>query len=344
MLPVFHGANLMLGKIILPPKVERLLHTRSTYASSKLETFAAELSKAKHIESFPKLSIYTAGSYGRLEASKHSDIDLFFVVARPRNSLAEVRVPEIRLLSEIVDIGFRMNFPKFSNDGQFLKILYAEDMLKNLGSPDDDYNNHFTARMLLLLEGRVVYGETVFRSLLEKTIATYFRDYPHHADDFRPTFLINDILRFWKTLCLNYEHKRNQEDTRAKIKHKIKNFKLGFSRLLTCFATVAALSTFRQTVTPANVLRICRMTPTQRLIFAARSSSEVQLKVREALGLYGWFLEKTALPTPDLERYFSITTNRSDAFGRSREFGDKIFNILQVLDVQNRSSMRYLVV
>src|SRR5271163_4439958 len=100
MLPSFSGANLMVGKIILPAKIDRLLHTRSTYASSKLETFAAELSKAKHVDAFPKLSIYTAGSYGRLEASRYSDIDLFFVVARPRSSLLEVRVPEIRLLSE----------------------------------------------------------------------------------------------------------------------------------------------------------------------------------------------------------------------------------------------------
>jgi hypothetical protein len=85
------------------------------------------------------------------------------------------------------------------------------------------------------------------------------------------------------------------------------------------------------------------MTPTQRLIFAARSSSDAQLKVQEALGLYAWFLEKTALPTLELEGYFSINKNREDAFKRSREFGDKIFNILQVLDVQNRS-VRYLVV
>jgi hypothetical protein len=342
---VLGGAKFfMVGKIILPPKLDRLLLTRSTYSSSKLESFGAQLSGAKHIESFHRLAIYAAGSYGRLEASKHSDIDLFFVVAKNRDSLTEVRVPEIRLLSEIIDIGFRMRFPKFSNDGEYLKILYAEDMLKNLGSPDDDYNNHFTARMLLLLEGRAVYGHSIFRSLLKNTIATYFRDYPHHSDDFRPTFLINDILRFWKTLCLNYEHKRNQEDSRYKIKHKIKNFKLGFSRLLTCFATVAALSTFRQTVTPANVLRICRMTPTKRLIFAAAgANSEAQLKVQEALELYGWFLEKTALRTAELEKFFSIKANRAIAFSKSRQFGDKIFNILQELDDQNRS-VRYLVV
>ena len=87
---------------------------------------------------------------------------------------------------------------------------------------------------------------------------TYFRDYEHHPKDFRPTFLINDIIRFWKTLCLNYEHKRNEAESRYVIKHKIKNFKLGYSRLMTCFATVAILSTYRQTISPDNVVRILR--------------------------------------------------------------------------------------
>jgi hypothetical protein len=201
------------------------------------------------------------------------------LVAAPRSKLVETRIPEIRLLSEIIDIGFKMNFPTFSNDGEYLKILFAEDILNNLGSPSDDYHNYFTARMLLLLEGRPVYGEIIYRRLLKSIVDSYFRDYPHHPDDFRPTFLVNDILRFWKTLCLNYEHKRNEETSRSKTKHKIKNFKLGFSRLLICFATVASLGTFRRNVTPSNVLRICRMTPVQRLIFAANTSSDARLKV-----------------------------------------------------------------
>jgi len=36
---------------------------------------------------------------------------------------------------------------------------------------------------------------------------TYYRD-ADDRPDFLPAFLINDITRFWKTLCLNYEHSR----------------------------------------------------------------------------------------------------------------------------------------
>jgi hypothetical protein len=86
------------------------------------------------------------------------------VLAKPRAYFDEIRVPEIRLLSEIVEIGYNMNFPKFSNDGHFLKLLFLDDILENLGSPADDYHNHFTARMLLLLESRPIYGQLVYNS------------------------------------------------------------------------------------------------------------------------------------------------------------------------------------
>ncbi|RTL53018.1 MAG: hypothetical protein EKK40_06385 [Bradyrhizobiaceae bacterium] len=336
--------NLYIAKTLTLIQSDRsLFENRSVYANTKLGTLASHLGKSERVKSFPQLAIYTAGSYGRLEASPYSDIDLFFVVAKSRDSLPEFRVPEIRLLSDIIDIGFRLDFPKFSNDGEYLKILFAEDILNNLGSPSDDYHNYFTARMLLLLEGRPVYGEAIYSRLLKNIINSYFRDYRNHPDDFRPTFLINDILRFWKTLCLNYEHKRNEEESRARIKHKIKNFKLGFSRLLICFATVAALGAYRKNVTPNIVQKICRMTPVQRLAFAAQTSPAVQQKVVEALHLHSWFLRKTALSTDQLEKYFSVKANRIEAFSRAREFGNKIFEILEIMD-KDHSNMRYLVV
>jgi predicted nucleotidyltransferase len=327
----------------LQPSDEQRFLSRAEFSRMKLAELTKRLRTAKRTDAFLKLTIYSAGSYGRLEASEHSDIDLFFVLANPRESYEEIRVPEIRLLSELVEIGYMMSFPKFSNDGHFLKLLFLNDILDNLGSPADDYYNHFTARMLLLLESKPVYGPDIYNYLLDETVASYFRDYEHHPSDFRPTFLINDIIRFWKTLCLNYEHKRNEQEKRAQVKHKIKNFKLGFSRLLTCFATVAILSTYRETVSPEDVVSICKMTPAERLISLARQKPVLTASVKEALELYSWFLSMTALPTAELEEYFSDKARRADAFAKARNFGDKIFSILQLADESNRS-LRYMVV
>lgn len=330
--------------IDLPSIVQRRFDVRMTESKTKLDVLTARLAKARHIKAFEHLTIYAAGSYGRLEASKYSDIDLFFVLAKPRRYFDEIRVPEIRLLSEIVEIGYDMDFPKFSNDGHFLKLLFLDDILENLGSPADDYHNHFTARMLLLLESKPIYGANIYSKLLRDTTNSYFRDYPYHPKDFHPTFLTNDILRFWKTLCLNYEHKRNQLEGRRKIKHKVKNFKLGFSRLLTCFATVAILSTYKETISPTNAIRICRLTPVERLILIAKKRPETRELIAEILKRYGWFMSKTALPTEQLEKYFSSSqTNREQAFNRAREFGDKVFELLRLLDEKNHN-LRYLVV
>lgn len=197
--------------------------------------------------------------------------------------------------------------------------------------------------MLLLLESKPIFGEETYEKLLRTTVRTYFRDYPHHPVNFRPTFLINDILRFWKTLCLNYENKRNQEESRSKLKHKIKNFKLGYSRLMTCFATVAILSTYTDTIRPSDVVRICRMTPVERLVSIRQNRPALENAIREVLKLYCWFLRKTAFTTAELERYFSNRSNRKEAFANARNFGDKIFEILSQLD-ENSGSMRYMVV
>jgi predicted nucleotidyltransferase len=172
----------------LPQAIQRRFEMRSTSSRVKLDVLATRLAKARHPKFFKHLTIYAAGSYGRLEASKYSDIDLFFVLAKPRNFFDEIKIPEIRLLSEIVEIGYNMDFPKFSNDGHFLKLLFLDDILENLGSPADDYHNHFTARMLLLLESKPIYGTAVYNKLLRETTQSYFRDYPYHPKDFHPTY------------------------------------------------------------------------------------------------------------------------------------------------------------
>lgn len=115
---------MLLTNIGLSKKDATLISKRMQYSQTKLNKFTRDIVKANHTRRFSNLTIYTAGSYGRLEASEHSDIDLFIVIDAKRNQLDEIRVPEIRLLSEIIDIGYNMRFPKFSNDGQFLKILF----------------------------------------------------------------------------------------------------------------------------------------------------------------------------------------------------------------------------
>lgn len=326
----------------LSRSASNLFTKRSVYSSSRLSSLVSSLSSSQNMASIPELCVFAAGSYGREEASEHSDIDLFFISSKPKSEIADLRVPSIRMFSDVIEAGSRLGFPKFSNDGEFLQLLFLDEIQNNMGSREDDSLNHFTSRMLLLLESKPIYGKEFYDAALESTISAYFRDYTHHPDDFKPTFLVNDIIRFWKTLCLNYEHGRNQMEVRNVIKQKIKNFKLKYSRLLTCFSTIAYLSTFRQTITPQEVVELCKLTPSTRLKRLADFDEALPTALVDVFEEYAWFMELTALSKEDLEDYFSDKGRRSEAFLRAQGFGDRLFQILMRIHEKNKV-LRFMV-
>lgn len=329
----------------LPDGVAHLFVERRGYSSGRTSELSRYLNKNIDINSYAGLTIFAAGSYARGEASVHSDIDLFFL----RNDLREFvdlknkNLRQIKIMSAVIDVTQgAMEFPPPSNDGQFLVVNSLEGMLKELGGPEDDYTNAFTSRMLLLLESEPITGADAYNDSIEDIIEAYFRDYTDHSHDFKPIFFVNDILRFWKTLCLNYEHRRNKKDDEQKIKQKIKNFKLQYSRLMTCFATVALLSSYK-TIEKAELVSICKASPIDRLLMLSFRQPSVVTHVKSALMLYHWFLEKTDLPKDELESYFSERNNVTEAFKNASKFGDEMFKVVEV-SASHTATLRYLVV
>lgn len=319
---------------------------RRQYSESRLNELKRRISGCAETRPFePKLTMFAAGSYGRLEASEYSDLDLFFLYHGMPRDLEDAHIFRLRLFAKLIEIADVMGFPEFSNDGEFLEILFTGDMLEHLGGREDDYRNHFTTRILLLLEARPIYAETRFTQIKEEIVESYFRDYPDHPESFRPIFLVNDIIRYWKTLCLNYEHKRNQpagdEDTR--VKQKVKNFKLKFSRMMTCFATVAALSCQNEPVEPSEVVRLTTITPRERLENISEKIPELRAEVNTILSDYEWFLGLTGLTAENLRRHFHDKSKRAEAFARANSFGDKIYDLLKKAD-ERHGYLRYLVI
>ena len=182
-----------------------------------------------------KVAAYLAGSIGRGDVGELSDIDLFLVRKRPKTEHSYLDDLEVLACAINANRELSQGVP-FSNDGQYLKVYRFADMLEALGAPQDDSENLFTARMLLLLESRCVSNDKLYAKVIEKIVGHYFRD-SRGKQSFRPLFLLNDILRYWRTLCLNYELIRDRPD-RPWGK---KNINLKFSRALTVFATVLPL-------------------------------------------------------------------------------------------------------
>jgi len=148
---------------------------------------------------------------------------------------------------------------------------------------------------------------------------------------------------------MNYEHKRHGTDytEEEKTKQKVKNFKLKFSRMTTCFATIASLCSYSIPVTEEQVMEQTNLTPRERLETIPNRVSETEEAVQEVLKRYSFFLEKTGLPTDQLESHFSDRQKRMDMFQIANEYGDAMFSLMRILESSkegNGEFLRYLVI
>ncbi len=315
------------------------MDARLVYSRERLQELQTKLEALSELRDFPGLTIFGAGSYARLEASEYSDIDLFLMSTHGRTEVPELRTKSLRALGRVIDVVYGLNFPEFSNDCEYLVVLHSDDILRHLGSRADDHENYFTARMLLLLESKCLFGQGVYDAVIRQIIESYFRDYPDHAGTFKPVFLLNDICRFWKTMLLNYENKRtpktNEDPTetnRRRTKQKVRNFKLKYSRMTTCFASIAALGSHTAPVTEEQVFELTALTPRQRLESVPARVSGTDDLIADLLGRYSWFLEMTALSTEDLEARITEKESGEEMFRNATAYGDAMFKLLMKID------------
>ena len=232
------------------------LAQRREQSKARLDEVRHAVKKCGIIRDQP-LAIFCAGSLARMEAGAKSDLDLF-VIADEADDLHK-RLFQIRLFSELMEINERLVFPPFSNDGEYLKVYFMEDLLSRTGSPRDDGDNLFTTRMLLMLESQPIAQRHIYRRHLRTILDLYYRA-RNATSPFRPIFLLNDLLRYWRTMCLNYEERRHDADQ----PFRKKNVNLKFSRMLTVFGTVLPL--IAEPADSASKLEsLCTKTPLERL-------------------------------------------------------------------------------
>ena len=326
------------------------------------------------------VTLYVTGSFGRLEGrydrsepDKGSDLDVFFMYMPPDRSKCELsKLTWFRLIAAVIDVADELRFKPFSKDGAFLKAHNVFHVGSELGSSNEDAENGFTARLLLLLEGRPLAGEQLFDQVLLETIGFYFRDFANNRKDFRPHALINDILRYWRTLCLNYEHRREArraalDETRERIEadgeldddakqvrteeayndfrmhSALDNIKLRHSRLALCFSMVAPLASHPDGITPEGVRELCRTVPSDRWALAAERdpTGRAAELVPVILGSYETFLDFVADTQCALES-LREQEDRRRLRGNADVLGDNIAELLRC--VASESQFRRLLV
>ncbi len=323
-----------------------LLSDRRTNTSNRINKLQAELAESEK-RCQGKACVYATGSYGRGEASEYSDLDLFIVGQSSEDPKTHSkkrllgRLDEILLKADLIEATRELRIQDFSGDGEYLVHYTVDDLVGTLGKAEDDSSNTFTARLLLLLESRPLVEPGVYKEVTDEVVSSYWSDYEDHKTDFMPAFLANDILRLWRTFCVNYEANTAREPREKKAKRKLKNYKLKHSRLLTCYSGILYLLGVyeeRGTVTPNDAAEMVSLSPTLRLewILGQPALAAAHAKVTDLLRSYSRFLESTDAPEPIMIERFLDPEKTKEYFAVAHQLGDLVFDVLDIIGERSR--------
>jgi hypothetical protein len=267
------------------------------------------------------ICIFVAGSLGRLDFGAKSDIDFFLI---SKNEISRLKTLEV--FGKLLDYNKEKNFPEFSNDGKFLKIHCLDHLISHTGSPTDDHENLFTTRMLLLLESHVVSNEKLYDESINKIIEHYYKDEEGHLNFF-PIFLLNDILRYWRTLCLNYEMIRQGNKPWRK-----KNINLKYSRMLTVFSTIIPMVTVPN-ASQKFLLDLTKKTPLEKLAIGLDCLGTDKYKERfvDFVNLYEYFV--SAKETFDIDINIGLKKELDE---NADVFSDFMYDVLSDEKISKR--------
>ena len=159
-------------------------------------------------------------------------------------------------------------------------------MTENIGG-EQDTNEKITRRVLLLLEGQWLLNKQVFDACREQIISRYIKD--GITDHQLCRFFLNDLIRYYRTVCVDFEHKTAEKGKAWGTR----NIKRVFSRKLLYFSGILiAAETWQHT----NVYKVQRvkdliaMTPIRRIEQVCGNKAE------RALAAYAEFLQKLSDP------------------------------------------------
>lgn len=316
-----------------------LINRRRVETDRRIELLRLELQRAGEIAG-ENACVYMTGSFGRGEASEYSDLDLFIAGKDKDGKAILKRLDEIIIKADLIEATRKLGIPDFSGDGEYLQHYSVHQLVGTLGKPEDDVSNTFTARLLLLLESRSLLGNPAYKYVIEEVIAAYWRDYQDHKNEFVPAFLANDILRLWRTFCVNYEARTSTDPPRQRAKRRLKNYKLKHSRLLTCYSGLLYLLVVyssKETVDPLDVVAMTQLTPTQRIewTLSQESCSSAKTMIQDLIGSYEDFLASTDQPEDSLIDRFLDSKERAK-FKSANNLGDLCFEIFQNIGKKNR--------
>jgi len=165
------------------------------------------------------VSVVLMGSWGRAELTSESDDDFVVLFNGP---LRKDFLPTMQAVGEILGGEGRAPGP----EDMFGKPVASTDLRENIGL-DADSNRNLSLRMLLLLESVSACNDGAWAAARQGCLDGYMDT---EIKPYRPPrFLLNDVIRYWRTIAVDFEAKHR---SRRGEGWGLRNAKLRLSRKL----------------------------------------------------------------------------------------------------------------
>lgn len=168
-------------------------------------------------------TIAAAGSLGRMEACSYSDGDLIIIL---QDGVS--REDAQRAYDRVWGVLDKLNLPRPKPGGVFASPTTLDQLVGSSLGRADEQLSVVGKRLLVLLESQPVFNDDEYEKVLGGILDRFAKGYVRADPSKEWAFLINDLIRYFRALCVNYQY-----DFEANPgKWPIRNIKLRHSRLV----------------------------------------------------------------------------------------------------------------